>query len=172
MTNNKNKIMRNMILSTVVALLGAVSFANAGTTVPTVAPTPVEQTSFGVTAKAFASVVLDDSEEAVGGGLAVEVPVVGNLRAELNGSVLEDEVYSLGGNLLFYVPVAETVQVYALAGTGYDFETDQWGVKVGGGVAVQLTQTFNLFADAAYVFTVEDTDTGVVGIRAGVGIKF
>lgn len=172
MTNNKNKNMRNTILSTVVALLGAVSTVTAGTNVPVVTPTPVEQTSFGVTAKAFAGIVLDDSEEAVGGGLAVEVPVVGNLRLEVNGAVLEDEVYSVGGNLLYYVPVLEQVSVYALAGGGYDFETDQWVVKTGGGVTVQLTQTFNLFADAAYVFTVEDSDAGVVSIRAGVGIKF
>jgi hypothetical protein len=164
--------MKNMITSIVVALAAFVAPVNAGT--PTVVPpTPVEDTSFGVTAKAFASVVLDNSEEAVGGGVSLEVPVVGNLKAELVGSVLEDEVYSLGGNLLYYVPVYKNVSVYALAGGAYDFETDQWGVKTGGGVSLALSQTVNVFADAAYVFTVEDSESdGVVSIRAGVGFKF
>jgi hypothetical protein len=164
--------MKNVITSIVVALAAIVSPVNAGTPA-TVAPTPVEQTSFAVTAKPFAAIVLNDSDESVGGGLALEVPVAGNLTAELVGAVMEDEVYSLGGNLLYYVPVSQTVSLYALVGGAYEFETDQWVVRTGGGVSYALSPTVNLFADAAYNFTVEnDDDDGAVSIRAGVGFKF
>jgi hypothetical protein len=165
--------MKNVITSIVVALGAIVAPVNAGTPPTVVAPTPVEQTSFGATAKVFATVVLNDSDESVGGGLALEVPVAGNLTAEIVGAVLEDEVYSLGGNLLYYVPVCEKASVYALAGGSYEFETDQWVVRAGGGVSYNLSPTVNLFADAAYNFTVEDSESdGAVSIRAGVGFKF
>lgn len=162
MTNTTKSILAGLIA------LGTPAFA--GTPVaPTLEPTPVTS----LTAKAFATVVLDDSNEAVGGGLALESKLVGNLYGELVATVLEDEVYGVGTNALYYIPVSATVSLYGLAGGAYDFQSDQWVVRTGGGVSVAVTQTVSLFTDAAYNFTVEDSDKdGVVSIRAGVGFKF
>lgn len=163
--------MMNKTKSILAAMAALANPVFAGTpAVTTVTPTPPVSE---LTAKAFASVVLDNSDEVVGGGLALESKLVGDLYGEVFATVLEDEVYGVGANALYYLPVTETVSLYGLAGGAYEFESDQWVVRTGGGVKVTLTQTVSLFADAAYNFTFEDEDNdGAVSIRAGVGFKF
>lgn len=159
--------------ATILALQSAVALSLAGTPVTPVPVTPPSPEALGFTANAFSTIVLNDGDESIGGGLSLEAEVTDSLSVEVFATVLEDEVYGVGSNLLYYVPVFDKTSVYGLAGGAYDFESDQWAVRVGGGVQYELTATVNLFADAAYNFTVENSDEdGVVSIRAGVGFKF
>jgi|GEM_PF-2483397 len=162
--------MKTKLLSLVMALATQMAFAGSPVTPPT--PATPEVGSTGWVSKAFTTVVLDNGDETVGGGLSLEAPVVGDLKAELTVGVADD-LYTVGGNLLYYVPVGEKLSVYGLAGGAYEFDTDQWTVRTGGGLSYSLTNTLNLFADATYNFLVEnDAKDGVVAIRAGVGFKF
>jgi hypothetical protein len=164
-----NKV-KTALLSLALAVSQAVAGTPAAPTVPAVTPAP---SVLDVTAKGFAAIVLNDGDESVGGGLSLEAALTDSLSVEVFGTVLEDEVYGVGANLLYYVPVFSKTSVYGLAGGAYDFESDQWAVRAGGGVSYAVTETVNLFADAAYNFTVEDSEQdGVVSIRAGFGFKF
>lgn len=161
----------NKVTSLIAALVCA---ANLVAGEKTVAPVVVQDTSLGLTAKAFAASVIEDTDTyAIGGGVSLEVPVFYNLSLEAVGSVFEDELYTVGANVLYTVPVSESFSVYALSGGSYEFETDQWTVSAGGGVKYALSKQFSLFADGAYTWTVEDSnEDGVVLVRAGVGFSF
>jgi hypothetical protein len=164
--------MKTKLTSLVLALVSQLAFAGTPTTPAPVAPTAPAVGSEAWVSKAFATVVLDDGDESVGGGLSLEAPIAGALRGELTVGVQED-LYSVGGNFLYYVPVCSKASVYGLAGGAYEFDSDQWTVRVGGGLSYQLTETVNLFSDATYNFLVENDDKdGVVVIRAGLGFKF
>lgn len=135
---------------------------------------PQTEPSYPVSAKVFAASVIQDSDTyAFGGGVSLETALYQDLHGELVGSFFEDEVYHVGGNLLYYVPVSQTFSVYALAGGGYDFKTDQWTVATGGGVSLVLSTRTSVFVDGAYNFNVSDSDAdGAVTVRTGVSFKF
>lgn len=165
--------MKNKLIAILAAFTAFVVTANAGQTVVATQPVVVNEPS-GFVAKAFAASVIEDTDTyAFGGGVSLEVPVFYNLKLEAVGSVFEDELYTVGGNVLWYAPVAEDFSVYALAGGSYEFETDQWTVLAGGGVKYSLNSRLSLFADGAYNWTVEDSaENGVVVVRVGVGFEF
>lgn len=141
--------------------------------VPQVVPTPVE-TIDALNAKAFGACVIKDSDTyEFGGGLSLEARLIGGLYGEVVGTVFEDEVYSAGANLLYYVPITDSVSTYLLAGGAYDFETDQWVVGAGAGLSFKVADSVSLFTDGTYNFTVENDDSdGVVTIRAGIRLGF
>lgn len=167
--------MKNTLIAIVVGLVTMVSSVYAGTT--TVDKTPVVTQvaePLGITAKAFGASVIEDTDTyALGGGVSLEVPVFLDLNLEVVGSVFEDELYTVGANVLYYVPVTEVFSVYAIGGGAYEFETDQWTVGAGAGVKYALSAQLSLFADGVYNWTVEnDTEDGVVVARVGVGFTF
>lgn len=158
------------LLTTIVGLIGSCVFALAGDT-QVINTAPVPTTSFG-TAKAFATSIIEDSDAIYGGGVSLEVPVVWNLKLEVTGSFLEDDIASAGANLLYYIPVTQGVSLYTLAGGGYEFETEEWHVNVGGGVSYALDQQWSVFADGQYNFLTDGSGDGVVTVRLGVGYSF
>jgi hypothetical protein len=168
-TNNN---MRNTVMSIVAALAAFISPVYAGDT-KVVAPV-VENAPSGFTAKAFAASVIEDTDDYVfGGGLSLEVPLVYDLKLEVVGGIFEDQVYTAGANLVWYIPVSENISLYTLGGGAYEFETDQWVVSAGGGVKYSLDSRVSLFADGAYNWAVEnDEEDGVVLVRVGVGFDF
>lgn len=167
--------MKNKIIAIVASIVALVSPVLAGT--PTVAKSPVVTQvaePIGITAKAFGASVIEDTDTyALGGGVSLEVPVLVDLSLEVVGSVFEDELYTVGANVLYYVPVTEVFSVYAIGGGAYEFETDQWTVGAGAGVKYALSSQLSLFADGVYNWTVEnDAEDGVVVARVGVGFSF
>lgn len=164
--------MKNIFTIIAATILGF-SQAFAGETAVAKAPVVVQE-ELGLTAKAFAVSVIEDSNDYVfGGGVSLEVPVFYDLNLEINGSLLEDELYTVGANIIYYVPVSESISLYAIGGGGYEFETDQWTVGAGAGVKYTLTKELSLFADGVYNWTVEnDLEDGVVSVRVGVGFSF
>ena len=160
-------------LIALVVALTSISFSQAGESKKVVAVTPVVE-SLGLTAKAFAASVIEDTDTyAFGGGVTLEVPVFQNLKLEAGGSIFEDELYTVNANVLYYIPVTDTFSVYAIGGGSYEFETDQWTVGAGAGVKYALSSQLSLFADGVYNWTVEDTsEDGVVVARVGLGFTF
>lgn len=139
-------------------------------------PVPVSTSNVETfaSAKVFAASIVEDSDNyAFGGGLSLEVPVVHNLSLEVVGSLFEDDLFTVGSNVIYYVPLSDSFSVYGLGGGAYEFETDQWTVGAGAGVKYALSSQFSLFADGVYNWTVEnDDENGVVVARVGVGFSF
>lgn len=164
--------MTNKLINVIVTLVSSAVIAVAGEKNVVV---PVETpSSVGVTVKAFAASVIEDTDTyAVGGGVSLEVPIVYNLKLEAVGSLFEDELYTAGANLLYYIPVTEAFSVYAIGGGSYEFETDQWTAGAGAGLKYALSSQFSVFADGVYNWTVEnDSEDGVVTARVGIGFSF
>lgn len=161
----------NKTLNTILAMISSFSLAFAGES-PVATNVPMPTPSFDVKTKVFAASVISDSDEVFGGGLSLEVPLVYDLKLEVTGSVFEDDVFSAGANFLYYIPVTDKISFYTLAGGGYEFETDQWAVNVGGGVSYQLNPQLSLFADGQYNFIPDGDNDGVTTVRLGVGFKF
>jgi hypothetical protein len=137
-------------------------------------PVQVVDNSLQFTAKAFAASVIEDTDTyAFGGGVSLEVPLFYDLKLEAVGSLFEDQLYTVGANVLWYVPVTDNLSLYTLAGGAYEFETDQWTVAVGGGVKYSLSNSLSLFVDGSYNWTVQnDNEDGVVLVRTGIGFSF
>lgn len=171
----------NKVINTVVALFGLSTLGFAGETAkaPVVTPQVTESLDFKV--KVFAAGVIADLSDvsdfdsyAIGGGIALEVPIlVDNLSVELGGSIFEDEVYAVQSNVLYSLPLGDSFSVYGIGGGAYDFESEQWTVGAGAGVNYAFNEQFSVFADGIYNFLVEnDAEDGAVTIRLGVGFKF
>jgi hypothetical protein len=170
--NKKNKIMKNTLITILIAITAFVSPVFGGEKV--VVTAPVQESVLDTTVKLFAASVIEDKDTyAFGGGISLEVPVFENFKLEAVGSVYEDEVYALGANALLYFPVSQNLSLYTLGGGGYDFETEQWFVGAGAGVKYSLSPQLSLFTDGVYNFTPEnDLEDGVVTVRLGVGFSF
>ena len=166
--------MKNVLTIIVAGIIALTSNIQAGTTSVAKAPIVVQTESVGITAKAFAASVIEDTDTyAFGGGVSLEVPVFYDLNLEIVGSLFEDELYTVGANVIYYVPVSESFSVYAIGGGSYEFETDQWTVGAGAGVKYSLSSQISLFADGVYNWTVENSnEDGVVVARVGVGFSF
>lgn len=155
---------------TLISIIGSCSLAFAGDKQPVISSVP--ESSFGA-AKVFATSIIEDSDAIYGGGVSLEVPVVLGLNLEVTGSYFEDDTFSAGANLLYYVPIVQNLNLYTLTGGGYEFETDRWYVGVGGGVSYSFTNQWSLFADGQYNFLPEGSDNeGTTSVRLGVKYSF
>ena len=165
--------MKSTLIAIIVAVASMLSPVQAGTS-QAVVPVGVETSSLDSTFKLFAASIIEDTDSyAIGGGVSLEVPVFHDLKLEIVGSVFEEELYTLGVNALYYVPLNDALSVYVIGGGSYEFETEQWAVGAGAGVKYSLSAQLSLFADGVYNWTVEDSqENGVTVVRVGVGFSF
>lgn len=155
-------------------LIGALfAFANLNAGDKTVVPQVVESTP-AVTVKAFATSVIESADDyLIGGGVSLEVPAILGFSLEPTVSLFEDELYTAGVNILYPIAASENLTLYPLVGGAYEFETDQWTALAGAGIRYNLSDSFSVFTDGAYNWTVEnDLEDGVVVVRAGIGFSF
>jgi hypothetical protein len=162
------------VINIILAIVSLSIPALAGDKTVVAPPVQVVDNSLQFTAKAFAASVIEDTDTyAFGGGVSLEVPLFYDLKLEAVGSLFEDQLYTVGANVLWYVPVTDNLSLYTLAGGAYEFETDQWTVAVGGGVKYSLSNSLSLFVDGSYNWTVQnDNEDGVVLVRTGIGFSF
>ena len=153
-------------------LLGVFS-SMAGTALPDVpSVAPSEAVTATSSVRGFGAVLIpDEGDNVYGGGLSLEVPLLGQtLYGELGVSLFENDVYKTDLNLLVYVPVAQQFLVYGMGGVGYNSESEDWNVGVGGGVKYHLGG-ISLFSDAVYNVS-DDAYDGNVTVRVGLGFEF
>jgi hypothetical protein len=171
-TNNN---MKNTIKAIVFAIVSSVSALQAGDQILLEAPlpeAPVEQ--YNLKANAFAASLLnEDADATYGGGVSLET--VSLLNVSLRGSLVafEDETFTLGGSVLYTVPIGAGFAVYGLGGVDYEVEEERWSANAGAGATFALSEQINLFVESTYSFALDSEDEDKAwGVAAGVGIKF
>ena len=169
--------MKQLINSIVFATMAATANLQAGD-VTTVSGPVVEQVSESPlwAGQTFAQCLVQDDSETFGFGLSLQTQVLNQTYLEVVGVAAEDDVFTLGANVAYHLVEESSdspVGVYAIAGTNYNFDVEEWSLSAGGGLSLTLTTNLSAFADAAYVFSVSDTDKdGGAVIRGGLNYKF
>lgn len=164
-----------------VALVLTSSFAVAGEAAPK-APIVVETPkTYDFSAKFYGTGVITDvdsfDDAEYGAGLAVELPLFQAVKLEVGASWIDasstdwlDDV-TVTASLVAYLPVAEKLDLFVLAGAGYELGGNElWSGHAGAGVQYSLTPQFNVFLDARYHLDEQEND--FISARAGVGFKF
>jgi hypothetical protein len=167
--------MKNTIKAIVFAIVSSVSALQAGDQILLEAPlpeAPVEQ--YNLKANAFAASLLnEDADATYGGGVSLET--VSLLNVSVRGSLVafEDETFTLGGSVLYTVPIGAGFAVYGLGGVDYEVEEERWSANAGAGATFALSEQINLFVESTYSFALDSEDEDKAwGVAAGVGIKF
>jgi hypothetical protein len=83
---------------------------------------------------------------------------------DFEGSFIDN----LEGEGYFRLPVLKVVAPYAVAGIGYEFETEEWFETLGAGVDFRPLKNLSAFGDLQYRFAGETKD----GVFARLGVRF